>query len=360
MVFRSAVLAFVLAAASYAQTGNEAAVRQAGAVQLKDWKPKSSLIAPRTHLPKARYPAIDAHSHAYAQTPQQVAEWVRTLDAVGVEKTVVLTGATGDRFDHLVDLYLKPYPHRFVLYAGVLLQDIDSPDYPRRAAAELERCYRMGARGLGELSEKGSGFNRESAPEKRLHPDDPRLDLFWKKAAELKLPVSIHMADHPSAWEPPDHTQERPPAFQRFNQYEHNVPSHAEVLKIRDRFLKRHPENIVILCHLSNQGHDLAELSEMMEAFPRLYLDMSARLYELGRQPRAAAKFMTRYKDRILFGTDRGMAASMYRSFWQVLESADEYLPGQSWWMLYGLELPDAVLRALYRENALRILNWGK
>lgn len=354
-----AALALALTTSSHAQPrGNDAAVRQAGAVRLEDWAPKSSLVVPRTDIPKARFPAIDVHSHAYARTPEEVAEWVRTMDETGVEKTIILTGAVGDRFDELVELYLKPYPDRFVLYAGVLREGIDAPDYPQRAAAELERCYRKGARGLGELSDKGSGFNREASPEKRLHPDDPRLDLFWQKAAELELPANVHMADHPSAWAPPDYTQERTPGFQRYNQYEHNVPSHAEILEIRDRMLARHPDNVFILCHLSNQGHDLASLSKAMDAFPNLYLDISARQYELGRQPRNAAKFLRKYKDRILFGTDRGMAAPMYRSFWQLLESADEYLPGQSWWMLYGLELPDDALRALYRDNALRLLNW--
>ena len=354
-------IALALASVSHAQQrGNEAAVRQAGSVRLEDWNPKSSLVLPRTEIPRARYAAIDVHAHPYARTPEEVAKWVRTMDEVGVEKTVVLTGAVGDRFDELVELYLKPHPDRFVLYAGVLLEDVDAPDFPRRAAAELERCYRKGARGLGELSDKGSGFNRESAPEKRLHPDDPRLDLFWDRAAELNLPANVHMADHPSAWEPPDYTQERTPGFQRYNQYEHDVPSHGEILEIRDRFLRRHPNNTVVLCHLSNQGHDLAALSATMDAFPNLCLDISARQYELGRQPRNAAKFIAKYKDRILFGTDRGMTPAMYRSFWQLLESADEYLPGQSWWMLYGLELPDDLLRALYRQNALRVLNWDR
>ncbi|MEZ5401650.1 MAG: amidohydrolase family protein [Bryobacteraceae bacterium] len=352
-------LALAFAGLAYAQPpGNEGAVQRAGAVQLKDWKPKSSLAVPRTDIPKARFPVIDVHSHSYASTPEQVAEWVRTMDEVGVEKTVVLTGAVGARFDALVELYLKPYPERFVLFAGVLREGTGKPDYPQRAAAEVERCYRMGARGLGELSDKGTGFTRALSPSERLHPDDPRLDLFWKKAAELNMPANIHMADHPSAWEPPDHTQERPPGFQRFNQFDFNVPSHAGILAIRDRLLARHPGNKFIFCHLSNQGHDLASLTKTMDAYPNLYLDMSARLYELGRQPRHAAKFLSRYKDRVLFGTDRGRAAVTYRIFWQVLESADEYLPSQSWWMLYGLELPDETLRALYRENALRILNW--
>lgn len=261
---------------------------------LKDWTPRSNLVVPTTDLPKARFPVIDVHAHRYAVTPEEVKEWVGVMDEVGIETTVILTGAVGDRFDGMVDLYLKPYPER--------------------AAAELERCFRMGARGLGELSDKGSGYLRDPAipRDKQLHPDDPRLDLFWKKALELKLPANIHMADHPSAWQPPDSTQERPPRFQRYNQYGRDVPFHSEVLEIRDCLLTRHPENTFIACPMSNQGHDFASLAKVMDRFPNLNLDVWARNYELGRQPRATAKFLTKYKDRILFGTDQGREKEMY------------------------------------------------
>jgi predicted TIM-barrel fold metal-dependent hydrolase len=166
------------------------------------------------------------------------------------------------------------------------------------------------------------------------------------------------MADHPSAWRPPDEHQERPPRFQVFNQYGEDVPSYEEVLEIRDRVLSRHPDNIFIAAHLSNQGNDLASLSKVMDRFPNLYLDIAARKYELGRQPRSAAEFLARYKDRILFGTDLGRKKEMYLAYWRFLESPDEYMPGQSWWPIYGLELPEPVLKAIYRENATRILNW--
>ena len=341
-------------------SGNPEAEKAAGSVMIKDWKPRSNLIVPKTDIPKARFSAIDVHAHRYAETPEEVKEWVGVMDEVGIEMTVILTGAVGDRFDQMVELYLKPYPKRFQLYAGVLREGIDTPDYPQKAASELERCYAMGARGLGELSDKGLGYTRDrSLPrDKRLHPDDPRLDLFWKKALELKLSANIHMADHPSAWQPPDNTQERSPYFQRYNQYGRDVPSHQEILEIRDRLLTRHPENTFIACHLSNQGHDLASLTKAMDRFPNLYLDISARAYEMGRQPRAATQFLTKYKDRIMFGTDQGREKEIYLAWWRFLESPDEYIPGPNWWMLYGLELVDSMLSALYRDNAKRILNW--
>ncbi len=327
-------------------------------ILLKDWAPRSSVVVPETSVPKAKYPVIDVHAHVEAATPDEIAAWVRTMDEVGIQTTVVLTGATGSQFDRLVDLYLAPYPARFQLWCGIDSHDIDKPDYPERAAAELVRCYKKGARGIGELSDKGSGYSRRAPRDKRLHPDDPRLDLFWNKAAELKLPANIHMADHPSCWKPLDIYQERTGDYQHFNQYGKDVSSYEELMAIRDRTLARHPKTMFIACHLSNQGNDLAALAQTMDKYPNLFLDISARDYEIGRTPRAAVKFLTKYRNRIMFGTDMGRDKSMYQAWWRLLESADEYMPGRVWWRYYGLELSPPALEALYRDNARKILNW--
>lgn len=331
-------------------------------ILLKDYRPESSLVVPETHVPKAKFPAIDVHSHTYARTPDEVAEWVRTMDEAGVELTVVLTGATGENFDRLADRFVKPYPTRFQVYCGIERTNIDAPDYPQRAAAELMRCYERGARGVGEVIDKGSGVarGRMLPRDRRLHVDDARLDPFWSQCAELSIPVNLHIADHPSCWKPPDERQERPPIFQRYNQYGRDVPLYEELLEKRDRLLAKHPKTIFIACHLSNQGNDLASLSKVLDRFPNLYLDLSARAYEVGRQPRTAAKFLARYKDRVLFGTDQSLRKEMYEAWWRLYETGDEFMPGPSWWRHYGLELPDSVLQPFYRDNAKRLMNWEK
>jgi predicted TIM-barrel fold metal-dependent hydrolase len=330
-------------------------------ILLKNYAPKSSVVAAETVIEKARFPAIDAHAHVLARTPEQVAEWVKTMDEVGIERSIVLTGATGDNFDKLVDLYLQPYPNRFQLFCGVLVTDMDKPDYPERAAAELARCYRKGARGVGELSDKGWGYGPGGAPrDKRLHVDDPRLDAFWRKCAELKIPANIHVADHPSAWTPLDVYQERTPDYQHFSQWGRDVPSHAELIAKRDRTLARHPKTTFIACHLGNQGHDLATLGRALDAHPNFYLDISARDYEVGRTPRAAARFLAKYQGRIMFGTDMGREQRMYRAWWRLFESADEYMPGRVGWRIYALDLPDAVLKSLYRDTFTKVMNHEK
>ncbi len=366
---RALVFGLLMAVCGFSQSPEKKPVEKYGvtvvggpmdSILLKDYTPASSLKVAATHVAKARVPAVDVHAHVNAETPAEVAAWVRVMDEVGIRKTVILTGATGAEFDKLVDLYLKPHPDRFQLFCGLDTSKSDAADYPQRVVRELVRCVSKGAKGVGELSDKGWGFGgnaRSALPRnRRLHPDDARLDAFFEKCAELGLPVNLHIADHPSCWQPLGPRQERTPDFQGFNQYGKDVPSFDELLATRDRMLTKHPKTRVIACHFSNQGHDMAALAKVLDRFPNLYLDLSARDYEIGRAPRTSAKFLARYKDRVLFGTDMGRDKEMYQAWWRLLETADEFIPGRIWWRYYGLELPAPVLEAIYSANAAKIL----
>jgi uncharacterized protein len=335
-------------------------------VLLKDYAPRSSLVTEETYIPTAKFPVIDVHLHHYparvqGKRPKEALEdWLRTMDEVGIEKSVILTVATGSLFDTMVDFYLNSYPDRFQLFCGIEKRDIDQPEYPEKAVKELERCFEMGARGVGEVTDKGYGITGDPrlTPGERLHIDDDRLDAFWRKCAELQIPVNLHLADHPSSWQPPDVFQERTPIFQQFNQYGNDGLDYDELLAFLPKLLSKHPTTTFIACHLANLGNDLERLGQTLENHPNLYLDISARDYEIGRQPRTATRFLSRYSDRVLFGTDMGMDKGMYQGWWRLLESADEHMPGRSWWKYYGLELPDSILEKLYRNNAKEILNW--
>jgi predicted TIM-barrel fold metal-dependent hydrolase len=328
-------------------------------ILLKDYAPRSSVISTETFVPKARYPAIDCHIHVVANTPQEVAEWVKTMDEVGLDKSIVLTEATGAAFDALIELFPRAHPGRFLLFCGIDMSDIDKPDYSERVVAELVRCHKKGASGVGEVIDKGFGIAEDPAlpRDKRLHIDDSRLEAFWEKCAELKMPVNLHVADHPSCWTPLDVYQERSPDYQHFNMYGKDVPSYGEMISMRNRIVEKHPKTIFIACHLGNQGHDLANLGLALDKYQNLYLDISARDYEIGRTPRASAKFLIKYQNRVFFGTDQSREKSLYQIHWRLLESADEYFVGRVGWRYYGLELPDQVLKAIYRGNATRMFN---
>lgn len=334
-------------------------------LSLKDYKPGSSLVVPKTRIAKSRFPAIDVHSHtgmSGIKTAADVDAWVKTMDEVGIEMSVVFTEAIGANFDRQAQLFLNRYPKRFQVWCGIDTKDIDAPDYPQRAARELERCFRNGARGVGELTDKGWGLQSNETGalprNKRLHLDDPRLDPFWTKLAELKLPANIHVADHPSNWKPLGPNQERTPDFQGFNLYGKDVLSYEALLATRDRLLARHPRTTFIFCHLSNIGNDTVMLAKTLDRFANFYVDIAARDYEIGRQPRTARAFLDRYRGRVLFGTDMGREKSMYEGWWRLLETADEYIPGRIWWPYYGLQLSDVTLKSLYRETALKVLNF--
>lgn len=328
-------------------------------ILLKDYAPRSSVIVQETFVEKAKYPCLDSHVHIEAKTPQEIDQWVRTMDKVGIETSFILTGASGDDFKKLVGSFAKAHPGRFQLYCGMDLTDIENGNFSKRVVDELERCRDMGACGVGEITDKGFGFTGDTnlPKNKRLHPDDERLDAFWEKCGELKMPVNLHVADHPSCWTPLDVFQERTPDYQHFNLSDKDALSYNELIERRDKTLEKHPQTLFIACHLGNQGHDLETLSATMDKYPNLFLDTSARDYELGRTPRSSAAFLNKYKDRIVFGTDMGREKSMYQIHWRLLETNDEYIPGRAGWRYYGLALPDVTLQALYSDTAKKVFN---
>ncbi|MEZ5403987.1 MAG: amidohydrolase family protein [Bryobacteraceae bacterium] len=333
-------------------------------IRVKDYAPESSLVVDEHHPAKARFPAIDVHTHTSMnniRTPADVDAWVKTMDEVGVERSIVFTGATGAEFDRQAKLF-GAHKSRLIPWCAIDMRGQEDAGWTQRAVRELERCHKMGARGAGELTDKGwglQGSERGALPRnRRLHLDHARLAPFWERCGELGLPVNIHIADHPSCWRPLGPHQERTPDFQHFNLSGKDVPGYEELLATRDRAVAAHPKTIFVFCHLSNQANDLAKLAAFLDRHPNAHLDIAARDYELGRQPRGSGKFIERYRARLLWGTDMGSDAAMYRGWWRLLETADEYIPGRLWWRHYGLELPEASLKALYRDNALRLLNW--
>jgi predicted TIM-barrel fold metal-dependent hydrolase len=335
------------------------------AILLKDYKPASSLVVPATTIAKARFPVIDAHSHSSMssiKTRADVDAWVKTMDETGIELSVVFTNAFGAEFDRQADLFLGAYPKRFQVWYSLDASNPGAPDFTARAVSELERAYKKGARGVGEITDKGWGVEaveKNALPRaKRLRFDDPRLDPYWKRCGELNMPINIHIADHPSCWKPLDARQERTPDFQAFNLSTKDVPSYEELLAMRERLLAKHPGTKFIFCHFSNQGNDTAALAKLLDRFPNMYVDMSARDYEMGRQPRTMKAFLEKYKGRVLFGTDMGRDKAMYQDWWRLLESADEYMPGRIWWPYYGLQLSQPLLKSLYRDTALKVLNF--
>jgi uncharacterized protein len=323
---------------------------------LKDYKPKSIFNILQTRIEKARFPIIDVHTHVYATNEAAIDRWVQTMDAVGLELSIILAGSTGSRFDSHLKLYAK-HPTRFQLWCGFDLSGIDQPGFAAKAVAELERCHKAGARGVGELSDKGRGLS--GAP--GVHCDDPRLDPLFSKCGELGMPVNIHIGEDQWMYEPMDrHNDGLMNAYKWRIPKDPNVLGHQEVLATLPRVLKKHPKTTFIACHLANCCADLNILAGMLDEFPNLYADIGARFAEIAPIPRFMQKFFARFQDRLLYGTDTGNDPEMYRTSFRILESADEHFYpthfGKYHWPFHGFALPDDILKKLYRDNALRII----
>ncbi|PYV41689.1 MAG: amidohydrolase [Acidobacteria bacterium] len=329
-------------------------------ILLKDYQPKSIYKIPKTTVPKAKYPIIDMHSHPYAATPEQIAEWVKNMDAVGVEKTIILTMATGAEFDLIYQKYAQ-YPDRFELWCGFDYTGYEQPGFGPAATKELERCYRVGARGVGELGDKGKGMSFGKTRAVGLHPDDPRMDALFQKCAGLKMPVNIHVADPIWMYEKMDNTNDGLMNAYRWRlDNQPDIVGHSGMIDILERTVKKHPQTIFIACHFANLDYDLTRLGQLLDRYPNLYADIAARYAETAPIPRFVSRFYAKYSERLLYGTDMGFAAGMYRITFRVLETLDEHFYETKQfgyhWSLNGFGLPDSILKKLYRENALKIL----
>ncbi len=332
---------------------------EAEKVLLKDFRPVSMYKIPRTKVPTARYPAIDVHGHDYAKTDEEVTQWVKTLDAVGIEKVVVMTMATGRKFDELVAKY-KNYPERFQIWCGLHFAGYDQPGFEATAVAELERCYRAGARGVGEISDKGLGVINQATKAPGLHLDDPRLAPLYEKCADLHIPINLHIGEPIWFYLPMDEKNDglMNAYYWRLDNKPNLVP-HEGMIKVLENILKRHPRTTVIACHYANCEYDFSILSRLLDTYANLHADISGRYEETGPIPRTTSQFINKYQDRLLYGTDMGRGQREYEFSYHILETLDEafYENGYRYhWQYNGFGLEDAVLKKLYRTNALKIL----
>lgn len=322
---------------------------------LKDYRPRSIFHLPETRIERARFPVIDVHTHVYANSPAEVDRWVRIMDDVGMERAIVLTGSTGPKFDEHVALFSR-HPDRFELWCGLDLASCQEADFPAKAIAELERCLKQGARGIGELSDKGRGLR--GAP--GLHADDPRLAAIWRRCAELLVPINIHIGEDEWMYQPMDeHNDGLMNAFKWQIPKDPEVLSHDAVLMTLENTVQRHPKTVFIACHFANCCADLNRLGRMFDAYPNLYADMGARFSEIAPIPRTVQKFFAKYQDRLLYGTDNSFHPEMYRTSFRILESSDEHFYPEYFsnyhWPCHAFALPDDILKKIYRENILKI-----
>jgi predicted TIM-barrel fold metal-dependent hydrolase len=366
-------------------------------ILLSDYLPHSIYKIPESQVPRAKFPVFDGHDHG--RGPLSVDEMVRIMDKVGVEKSVIFTGAgTADKFKEIAGEYSK-YPDRFEPWCVFDLRGITEKGLAPNSIQSLEECRRAGAKGVGELHDKGRGmfYGQPHAPtpaQLRIekmplndgpaytrppvppnpkaplgpHPDDPRLDPLWERAGQLGMPISFHTSDPIWSYLPMDNTNDG-----LMNGWtwrivlEPGTYDHDQLVTSLENTVKKHPGTQFVACHLMNLDYDLDRLAGMFDRYPNLNADIAARFSETATIPRYMHRFLTKYSDRIVYGTDVDYDESFFAGTLRILETEDEhfYLRGKMGsanfnfnyhWPSYGFGLPNDVLKKIYRDNMVNIM----
>jgi len=387
-----AVRAFAAAKPASAQDSSaQESSAPGGRLALADYEPKSMLQVHETHVDRARFPVIDVHTHItvsaksengvelspdrkYLGTPEEL---LAVMDRKNLRTMVNLTGGYDAGLVETIGRYDRAHPGRFITLTEPCYSKFLEPDYPRIQAEEIGRAHQAGARGLKILKTLGLYLRENITSGKLVKIDDPRFDPMWDACGQLNMPVAIHISDPVAFFTPTDRYNER---YEELNNhpdwsfYDHDFLSNAELIEARNRMFARHPKTQFIALHVGNFSENLANVSENLDRFPNMSVDIAARIGELGRQPRTSRRFFDKYQDRILFGTDatphgdefpqQVFNDKLYEIYFRFLETADEYfdyapakVPPQGRWQIYGIELPESILHKVYNQNAARLLH---
>jgi len=336
-------------------------------LKLKDWEPRSMMVTKTTIVEKPRFPVIDIHNHLgsgkQTLTPERVQKYLTEMNEAGVKTVVNLDGGWDDRLKETISALDQAHPGRFLTFALVNFEGIDDDNWSEREAKRLEESFQAGAKGLKFFKQFGLKYRYKNG--KLMAVDDPKLDPLWELCGKHKRPVLIHIADPAAFFTPLNRFNER---WHELNSNPHWLffgdpnPKRQDLLDQLHRVIAKHSNTTFINTHFGNNAEDLASVADKLDKYPNMYVDIDARISELGRQPYTARKFFLKYQDRIMFGTDTTPRREAYRIYYRFLETDDEYFNCaeshhlQGFWNIYGIFLPPEVLDKVYRKNAERLL----
>ena len=354
---------------------------QAAPLPLTEFEPRSMLHVRETRVARARFPVIDFHTHVSPRRGSRrpgvpPADIVTAMDAVNLQTMVNLTGGSGDDLTTTITNFDRAFPRRFLTMTEPTWDRAGQQGYASWQADEIAKAKDAGAKGLKILKTLGL-YLRDGGPSGTLvRVDDARFDRMWEACGVLGLPVAMHVGDPEAFFLPIDRFNERYEelsAHPDWSFHGKDFPAFKDVLSARDRVFARHPKTTFVALHVGHWAENLAAVGEMLDKFPNVHVEIGARIGELGRQPRTSIRFFDKYQDRILFGTDavplgtetpqQVFGEDLYRIYYRFLETEDEYfdyaparVPPQGRWRIYGLGLPEPILRKVYHQNAERIL----
>lgn len=361
---------------SFAQQNDDAATKPSQPddireLKLRDWQPRPMLKTKVTRINLPKFPVIDVHNHlgggAATLTPERVKKYLQEMDDAGVRTVVNLDGGWDAKLKETVAALDQNHPGRFLTFALIDMTGFDQDDWTMREVERLRRGFEAGAKGL--KFHKSLGLNYRDKNGKLISVDDPKLDPIWALCGEMKRPVMIHTADPAAFFTPLDRYNER---WHELNDHPNwlfhgkDFPTREQLLESCRKVIAKHTQTIFIGAHFGNNSEDLEFVGNWLDQLPNYYVDIDARINELGRQPYTCRKFFLKYQDRIMFGSDTTPKADAYRLYYRFLETDDEYFDTaeshhrQGFWMIYGIYLPEDVLEKIYYKNAQQLLGLNK
>lgn len=329
-------------------------------MDIETYEPRSTLKVEEHHPERAKFPFIDVHNHQFTMPVQNLSDLVKEMDELNMAVMVNLSGFRGKFLEWSLDNVNENYPNRFVLFMNIDFEKLDDEGWPEETLEMMEQAVNDGVKGLKVY--KSLGLTDTDNDGNRVKVDDPRLDPIWAKCGELGIPVLIHSGEPSAFWLPKDKHNERWLELKqypsRYKDPESN-PSFEEIMAEQHNMFRRHPNTKFIDAHLGWFGNDLKRMGDLLDEMPNVYTELGAVLAELGRQPRTAHDWMIKYQDRVMMGKDI-YDQEEYYTYFRVLETEDEYFDyyrkRHAHWKMYGLGLPDSVLRKVYYQNALNVI----
>lgn len=329
-------------------------------MSFEEYNPESTLVVPTHDVSKSKFPFIDVHSHQRNMSPESLKGLITDMDAMNEAVMVNLSGGSGSGLQEQIDNINKVYPNRFAVFANVDFEGVGTKGWAEKAVAQLEADVKNGAKGLKVY--KSLGLRNTDSDGNRLAVDDPRIDTIWAKCGEMGVPVLIHSADPKSFWDDMDGDNERwleLKTHPRRKRSDTDPAPWEQIIEEQHRMFKKHPDTKFINAHMGWYANDLDKLGKFLDEIPNMNVGIAAVIAELGRQPRNGREFFIKYQDRILFGKD-SWKPEEFPTYFRVLETDDEYFPYykkyHAFWAMYGLNLPDEVLKKVYYKNALNLI----
>ncbi|WP_406626718.1 amidohydrolase family protein [Portibacter marinus] len=330
-------------------------------MEFESYDPPSTLVVPENPKSSAKYPFVDVHSHHWRMGEMDLDKLINEMDSLNMQVIVNLSGRGGEELVKIMDnVNSSDHKKRIVNFTNIELRSIDEPDWTEETVKKIEFDYKTGARGLKIY--KSQGMSNTDTAGNRIKIDDPRIGPVFEKCGELGIPVLIHSADPKSFWEPHDSLNERWLELKlrpRRKRGPDNPAPWDTIIQEQHNIFKNHPNTNFIAAHMGWYPNNLGKLAELLDEMPNMYVEIGAVIAELGRQPRMANRFFEKYQDRVLFGKD-SYRPEEYPTYFRVLETDDEYFPYykryHAFWKMYGLDLPDEILKKLYYKNAIKLI----